>query len=173
VGGSADLAKSNKKHLTFRRRGRLLSRISIAGATLHFGVREHAMGANRHGMTLSKLARSAPHSSISAITLRASMRLGALMEIPSLYIFTHRLHRRRRRWSDAPTHRTTGILRAMTEHAGSNGRPMPNEVVEAYKVALQHTHGPSTLVFTRQAMPTFDRTNMLRPRSRQGRLHSR
>jgi transketolase len=79
------------------------------------------------------------------------------MEIPALYIFTHDSIGV---GEDGPTHQPVEQLAAY--------RAMPNmlvfrpgdanEVVEAYKVALQHTHGPSTLVFTRQAMPTFDRT---------------
>jgi transketolase len=85
------------------------------------------------------------------------MRLGALMEIPAIYIFTHDSIGV---GEDGPTHQPVEQLAAF--------RAMPNmlvlrpgdanEVVEAYKVILQHTHGPSTLVLTRQAMPTFDRT---------------
>jgi len=89
--------------------------------------------------------------------MRASMRLAALMEIPSLFIFTHDSIGV---GEDGPTHQPVEQLAAF--------RAMPNmfvfrpgdanEVTEAYKVAMQHTHGPSTLVFSRQAIPTFDRT---------------
>src|SRR5207302_9236790 len=89
--------------------------------------------------------------------MRPSMRLGALMEIPAIYIFTDDSIGV---GEDGPTHQPIAQLASL--------RAMPNmlilrpgdanEVVKAYKVILQHTHGPSTLVLTRQAVPTFDRT---------------
>jgi transketolase len=156
IGGSADLAKSNKTNLTFEGAGDFFPD-AYHGRNIHFGVREHAMGAIVNGMTLSKLrAFSATFFNFSDY-MRPSMRLGALMEIPALYIFTHDSIGV---GEDGPTHQPVEQLAAY--------RAMPNmlvfrpgdanEVVEAYKVAIQHTHGPSTLVFTRQAMPTFDRT---------------
>jgi transketolase len=85
------------------------------------------------------------------------MRLGALMGIPSIYIFTHDSIGV---GEDGPTHQPVeqvASLRAMPNMLVL--RPGDaNEVVEAYKVILRHTDGPSTLVLTRQAMPTFDRT---------------
>jgi transketolase len=156
LGGSADLAKSNKTNLTFEGAGDFYPN-AYRGRNIHFGVREHAMGAIVNGMTLSKLrAFSATFFNFSDY-MRPSMRLGALMEIPVLYIFTHDSIGV---GEDGPTHEPIEQVAAF--------RAMPNmlvlrpgdanEVVEAYKIALQHTHGPSTLVFTRQAMPTFDRT---------------
>jgi transketolase len=156
VGGSADLAKSNKTNLTFEGAGDFFPD-AYHGRNIHFGVREHAMGAIVNGMTLSKLrAFSATFFNFSDY-MRPSMRLGALMEIPAMYIFTHDSIGV---GEDGPTHQPIEQLAAY--------RAMPNmlvfrpgdanEVVEAYKVAMQHTHGPSTLIFTRQAMPTFDRT---------------
>jgi len=155
IGGSADLAKSNKTNLTFDGAGDFYPN-QFRGRNIHFGVREHAMGAIVNGMTLSKLrAFSATFFNFSDY-MRPSMRLGALMEIPSLYIFTHDSIGV---GEDGPTHQPIEQLPSL--------RAMPNmlvlrpgdanEVVEAYKVILQHTHGPSTLVLTRQAMPTFDR----------------
>jgi transketolase len=156
IGGSADLAKSNKTNLTFDGAGEFYPN-QYHGRNVHFGVREHAMGAIVNGMTLSKLrAFSATFFNFSDY-MRPSMRLGALMEIPSIYIFTHDSIGV---GEDGPTHQPIEQLASL--------RAMPNmlvlrpgdanEVVEAYKVILQHTHGPSTLVLTRQAMPTFDRT---------------
>jgi transketolase len=85
------------------------------------------------------------------------MRLAALMELPVLFIFTHDSIGV---GEDGPTHQPIEQLASL--------RAMPNmlvlrpgdanEVTEAYKVAIQHTHGPSTLVFSRQPMPTIDRT---------------
>lgn len=156
IGGSADLAKSNKTNLTFEGAGDFFPD-AYHGRNIHFGVREHAMGAIVNGMTLSKLrAFSATFFNFSDY-MRPSMRLGALMEIPTIYIFTHDSIGV---GEDGPTHQPVEQL--------ASYRAMPNmlvfrpgdanEVVEAYKIAIQHTHGPSTMVFTRQAMPTFDRT---------------
>jgi len=156
IGGSADLAHSNKTNLTFDGAGDFYPE-QYRGRNLHFGVREHAMGAIVNGMTLSKLrAFSATFFNFSDY-MRPSMRLGALMEIPAIYIFTHDSIGV---GEDGPTHQPIEQLASL--------RAMPNmlvlrpgdanEVVEAYKVILQHKHGPSTLVLTRQAMPTFDRT---------------
>ena len=156
IGGSADLAKSNKTNLTFDGAGDFYPD-QYRGRNIHFGVREHAMGAIVNGMTLSKLrAFSATFFNFSDY-MRPSMRLGALMEIPAIYIFTHDSIGV---GEDGPTHQPieqVASLRAMPNMLVL--RPGDaNEVVEAYKVILQHTHGPSTLVLTRQAMPTFDRT---------------
>jgi transketolase len=156
MGGSADLAKSNKTNLTFEGAGEFYPN-QYRGRNVHFGVREHAMGAIVNGMTTSKLrAFSATFFNFSDY-MRPAMRLGALMEIPAIYIFTHDSIGV---GEDGPTHQPVEQLASL--------RAMPNmtvlrpgdanEVVEAYKVILQHTHGPCTLVLTRQAMPTFDRT---------------
>jgi transketolase len=156
IGGSADLAHSNKTNLTFDGAGDFYAN-EYRGRNLHFGVREHAMGAIVNGMTVSKLrAYSATFFNFSDY-MRPSMRLGALMEIPAIYIFTHDSIGL---GEDGPTHQPVEQLASL--------RAMPNmlvlrpgdanEVVEAYKVILQHTHGPASLVLTRQALPTFDRT---------------
>jgi transketolase len=156
VGGSADLAKSNKTNLTFEGAGDFYPN-EYRGRNVHFGVREHAMGAIVNGMTLSKLrAFSATFFNFSDY-MRPAMRLGALMEIPAIYIFTHDSIGV---GEDGPTHQPIEQLASL--------RAMPNmtvlrpgdanEVVEAYKIMLQHKHGPCTLVLTRQAMPTYDRT---------------
>jgi transketolase len=155
IGGSADLAHSNKTNLTFDGAGEFYPN-QYRGRNIHFGVREHAMGAIVNGMTLSKLrAFSATFFNFSDY-MRPSMRLGALMEIPAIYIFTHDSIGV---GEDGPTHQPVEQLASL--------RAMPNmlvlrpgdanEVVEAYKVILHHPHGPSTLVLTRQGMPTFDR----------------
>jgi transketolase len=156
IGGSADLAHSNKTNLTFDGAGDFYPD-QYRGRNLHFGVREHAMGAIVNGMAVSKLrAFSATFFNFSDY-MRPSMRLGALMEIPAIYIFTHDSIGL---GEDGPTHQPVEQLASL--------RAMPNmlvlrpgdanEVVEAYKIIMQHTHGPSTLVLTRQALPTFDRS---------------
>jgi transketolase len=155
IGGSADLAKSNKTNLTFDGAGDFYPN-EYRGRNVHFGVREHAMGAIVNGMTLSKLrAFSATFFNFSDY-MRASMRLGALMEIPAIYIFTHDSIGV---GEDGPTHQPVeqlASLRAMPDMLVF--RPGDaNEVVEAYRFILQYKHGPSTLVLSRQAMPTLDR----------------
>jgi transketolase len=156
VGGSADLAKSNKTNLTFEGAGEFLTG-EFAGRNVHFGVREHGMGAATNGMTLSGLRGFSATFFNFSDYMRASMRLAALMEIPVLFIFTHDSIGV---GEDGPTHQPVEQLAAF--------RAMPNmlvmrpgdanEVTEAYKAILQHTHGPTTLVLSRQAMPTLDRT---------------
>jgi transketolase len=156
VGGSADLAKSNKTNLTFEGAGEFFPD-EFAGRNVHFGVREHGMGAATNGMTLTLLRGFCATFFNFTDYMRASMRLAALMEIPVLFIFTHDSIGV---GEDGPTHQPVEQIAAF--------RAMPNmlvlrpgdanEVTEAYKVMLQHAHGPSTLVLSRQAMPTLDRT---------------
>jgi transketolase len=156
VGGSADLAKSNKTNLVFEGAGDFFTN-EFKGRNIHFGVREHGMGAAVNGLTLSGLRGFSATFFNFSDYMRASMRLAALMEIPVLFIFTHDSIGV---GEDGPTHQPVEQLAAF--------RAMPNmlvfrpgdanEVTEAYKVAVQHAHGPSTLVFSRQPMPTIDRT---------------
>jgi transketolase len=156
VGGSADLAKSNKTNLLFEGAGDFFTN-EYKGRNIHFGVREHGMGAAVNGLTLTGLRGFSATFFNFSDYMRASMRLAALMEIPVLFIFTHDSIGV---GEDGPTHQPVEQLAAF--------RAMPNmlvfrpgdanEVTEAYKVAIQHTHGPSTLVFSRQPMPTIDRT---------------
>jgi transketolase len=156
VGGSADLAKSNKTNLVFEGAGDFFTN-EYKGRNIHFGVREHGMGAAANGLTLTGLRGFSATFFNFSDYMRASMRLAALMEIPVLFIFTHDSIGV---GEDGPTHQPVEQLAAF--------RAMPNmlvfrpgdanEVTESYKVAIQHTHGPSTLVFSRQPMPTIDRT---------------
>lgn len=156
MGGSADLAKSNKTNLTFEGAGEFFPE-EFAGRNVHFGVREHGMGAATNGMTLSGLRGFAATFFNFSDYMRASMRLAALMEIPVLFIFTHDSIGV---GEDGPTHQPVEQLAAF--------RAMPNmlvlrpgdanEVTEAYKAILKHIHGPATLVLSRQAVATLDRT---------------
>ena len=156
IGGSADLAKSNKVTLTVEGAGDFQS-FSYGGRNLHFGVREHAMGAAVSGMVLSNLRAFGATFFNFTDYMRPSMRLAALMEIPALYVMTHDSIGV---GEDGPTHEPIeqiASLRAMPNMLVL--RPGDaNEVVEVWKIAIQQTHRPATLVLTRQAMPTFDRT---------------
>jgi len=155
MGGSADLAKSNKTNLTFDGAGEFFP--GEWGANVHFGVREHGMGAAVNGMVLSYLRAFGATFFNFSDYMRASIRLSALMEIPSLFIFTHDSIGL---GEDGPTHQPIEQLASL--------RAMPNlmlmrpgdanEVTEAYKVAIQLKHQPTALVLSRQAMPTLDRT---------------
>jgi transketolase len=156
VGGSADLAKSNKTQLTFEGAGDFFPG-EYAGRNVHFGVREHGMGASVNGMTLTGLRGFGATFFNFSDYMRPSMRLAALMEIPVLFIFTHDSIGL---GEDGPTHQPIEQLAAL--------RAMPNmlvmrpgdanEVTEAYRAVLPHSHGPTTFVFSRQALPTLDRT---------------
>ena len=156
MGGSADLAKSNKTNLTFPGAGEFFPE-EFAGRNVHFGVREHGMGAAANGMTLTGLRGFAATFFNFSDYMRASIRLAALMEIPVLFIFTHDSIGV---GEDGPTHQPVEQLAAF--------RAMPNmlvlrpgdanEVTEAYRAILQHNHGPAMLVLSRQAIPTLDRS---------------
>jgi len=156
VGGSADLAKSNKVDLKFEGAGDFYAD-SYGGRNVHFGVREHAMGAAVTGMTLSNLRAFGATFFNFTDYMRPSMRLAALMECPAIYVMTHDSIGL---GEDGPTHQPIEQLASL--------RAMPNmlvlrpgdanETVEAWKLALLQRHRPTTLVLTRQALPTFDRT---------------
>jgi len=156
IGGSADLAKSNKTNLEFPGAGDFLPG-EYAGRNLHYGVREHAMGSAMNGMAISRLRPFGGTFFNFSDYLKPAIRLAALMEIPVIYVFTHDSIGV---GEDGPTHQPIEQLAAL--------RAMPNiqvlrpgdanEVVEAWKLAVSHTHGPTALVLSRQAMPTLDRS---------------
>jgi transketolase len=154
MGGSADLATSNKTNLTGAGD---FQPGSYAGCNLHFGIREHVMGASVNGLVVSGIRAFGATFFNFSDYMKASIRLSALMEIPSIFIFTHDSIGL---GEDGPTHQPIEQLAGL--------RAMPNlvlfrpgdanEVVEAWKVIAQLKHQPAALVLTRQAIPTFDRT---------------
>jgi len=156
IGGSADLATSNKTALQFAGAGDFQAD-NYAGRNLHFGVREHVMGASVNGLTVSGIRAFGATFFNFSDYMRASIRLSALMEIPSIFIFTHDSIGL---GEDGPTHQPIEQLASL--------RAMPNlvvlrpgdanEVVEAWKIIAQLQHQPVALVLTRQAIPTLDRT---------------
>lgn len=156
VGGSADLAKSNKVDLKMPGAGDFQPD-NYAGRNFHFGVREHGMAAAANGMTLTKLrAFNATFFNFTDY-MKPSMRLAALMEIPVLFVMTHDSIGV---GEDGPTHQPIEQLAGL--RAIPNMLVMrpgdANEVTEAWKIAIQQTHRPTTMVLTRQPLPTFDRT---------------
>ena len=159
VGGSADLGNSNKTTLKFEGAGNF-SASSYAGRNLHFGVREHAMGAAMNGMSASKLRPFGGTFFNFSDYLRPTIRLAALMETPVIFVFTHDSIGL---GEDGPTHQPIEQLPAVRAIPNTVVlRPGDaNEVVEAWKLALEITHGPVLLVLSRQAVPTLDRTRYL------------
>src|SRR5579864_7560193 len=156
LGGSADLAHSNKTNLTFESAGDFYAN-QFRGRNLHFGVREHAMGAAVNGLSVSKLrAFSATFFNFSDY-MKPAMRIAALEETPSMFIFTHDSIGL---GEDGPTHQPIEQLAGLSAMPNMMlFRPADaNEVLEAYKIILQLRHSPATLVLTRQALPTFNRT---------------
>ncbi len=156
VGGAADLATSNKTALKFDGAGEFQAG-SYAGRNFHFGVREHAMAAALNGMALCKLRAFAGTFFNFTDYMRPSMRLASLMEIPTIYILTHDSIGL---GEDGPTHQPVEQLASLRAMPGMIVmRPGDaNEVVEAWKAILQIQHAPVSLVLTRQALPTLDRT---------------
>ena len=156
LGGSADLAPSNKSDLTFEGAGDF-SVSTPAGRNFHFGIREHAMGAIVNGMALSGLRSYGATFFVFADYLRPSMRLAALMNLPVFYIFTHDSIGV---GEDGPTHQPVEHLASLRAIPGLLVlRPADaNEVAEAYRVAVSQKDRPSALVLTRQNLPTLDRS---------------
>lgn len=156
VGGSADLATSNKTTLKFEGAGDFQAG-SYAGRNFHFGVREHAMGAALNGLVLSKLRAFGGTFFNFTDYMRPSMRLAAIMEIPVIYVLTHDSIGL---GEDGPTHEPVEQLASLRAMPGMiTMRPGDaNEAVEAWKVILRQKHEPVSLVLSRQAMPTLDRS---------------
>ncbi len=156
VGGAADLNPSTKTFLKFDGAGTFTAE-NPGGRNIHFGVREHAMGAILNGMTLAKLRGYGSGFMIFSDYGRPSIRLGAIMHIPVLYIFTHDSIGV---GEDGPTHQPIEQLMSLRAMPGLVIiRPCDaNEVVAAYKLAMESNHQPVVLSLTRQALPTLDRT---------------
>jgi transketolase len=156
LGGAADLAPSTKTRLTFEGAGDLTSE-NPSGRNVHFGVREHAMGAILNGLSLSKVRPYGSGFLIFSDYARPAIRLSALMEIPVLHVFTHDSIGV---GEDGPTHQPIEQVPSLRAIPGLIVlRPGDaNEIVEAWKVIMQLRHDPVVLILTRQAIPTLDRT---------------
>ena len=156
LGGSADLTGSNN---TLTKDLGILTAADYSGRYLHYGVREHAMGAAMNGMALH--GGSIPYGGTFLVFtdyLRPSLRLSALMGIRVIYVMTHDSIGL---GEDGPTHQPV-------EHLASL-RSMPNvlvlrpadavETAECWQIALERDDGPTVLALTRQALPTFRTTH--------------
>ncbi len=156
IGGSADLAESNKSLLEFEGAGHF-SAEEFRGRNFHFGIRELSMAAICNGMSLSGLRPYCATFFVFTDYLRPALRLSALMHQPVIYLLTHDSIGL---GEDGPTHQPVEHLAAC--------RAIPNllvirpgdgaETAEAYRVALQQTRRPTALVLTRQNVEELNRT---------------
>jgi transketolase len=155
VGGSADLAPSNntllKKYKDFG--------TAKGGRNIHFGVREHAMGAALNGMALSRML--IPYGGTFLVFsdyMKTAIRLAALMEMHVIYVFTHDSIGL---GEDGPTHQPIGQLTALRSmpHLAVIRPADANETAEGWKAALRNPGRPHALILSRQKLPVLDRKN--------------
>ncbi|MDQ2922006.1 MAG: transketolase [Acidobacteriota bacterium] len=156
LGGAADLSPSTKTRLTIEGAGDFLAE-TPGGRNFHFGVREHAMSSILNGLSLSKVRPYGSGFLIFSDYARGAIRLGAIMEIPTIHIFTHDSIGV---GEDGPTHQPVEQLASLRAIPGLIVfRPGDaNETAEAWRVIMQLKHEPVCLILSRQALPTLDRT---------------
>ncbi|MEU0561569.1 transketolase [Dactylosporangium maewongense] len=157
LGGSADLAPSTDTRLTFPGAGDFQA--DEFGRNFHLGIREHAAAAIANGMALTKLRPYWSTFLIFSDYARGAIRLSALMEIPTVHIFSHDSIGV---GEDGPTHQPVEQLASLRATPGLQVfRPADaNEVVECWRVVAGLRREPAALVLTRQPVPTFDRTRL-------------
>ena len=155
VGGAADLAPSTKTRLTFENAGDLEAD-DPGGRNMHFGVREHAMGAVANGMALSYLRPFTATFLVFSDYMRPPIRLAAIMGLPTVFLFSHDSIGV---GEDGPTHQPIEQLAGLRAIPGLNViRPADaNEAREAWRVAMTQTRSPSCIILSRQKLPTIDR----------------
>ncbi|KPN18652.1 transketolase [Arthrobacter sp. Edens01] len=162
-GGSADLAESNNTTIegaeSFVPAGRQTAAWSGGpyGRVLHFGIREHAAAAIVNGITMSSNTRAFSGTFlIFSDYQRPAVRLGALMGVPSIYVWTHDSIGL---GEDGPTHQPVEQLASLRAIPGLDVvRPADaNEVAVAWRTILENTENPAGIVLTRQNVPTWER----------------
>ena len=156
IGGSADLSPSTKTRLTFEGAGDFTAE-NFGGRNFHFGVRENAMASILNGMSHCKARPYGSGFLIFSDYCRPAIRLGALMELPVIYVFTHDSIGV---GEDGPTHQPVEQLASLRAVPGLiTLRPADaNEVVEGWRVIMQLRHEPVALVLSRQRLPILDRS---------------
>ncbi len=161
-GGSADLAESNNTTITgsesFLPKETGAANANPYGRTLHFGIREHAMGSAMNGIALHGGTR--PYGGTFLVFsdyMRPAVRLAALMKLPVIYVWTHDSIGL---GEDGPTHQPIEHLAALRAIPGLDVvRPADaNETAVAWRTIIEHTDRPAGLCLTRQNVPTFDRS---------------
>jgi transketolase len=155
IGGSADLSPSNK---TFPKSETAFTPENSTGRYIHYGIREHAMGAIMNGMNLH--GGVVPYSGtffVFSDYMRPAMRMAALMNVQAIYVLTHDSIGL---GEDGPTHQPESHLVSLRSIPNMLVlRPMcADETTQAWKIALENTTGPSSLVLTRQNLPVLDRS---------------
>ena len=154
IGGSADLAESNNCDI---KSSKSFSAENKGGRNIHFGIREHAMGAVLNGMAIyGGVIPFGATFLIFSDYMRPAIRLAALMKQKVIYIFTHDSIGL---GEDGPTHQPVEQLSSLRAIPNLTVlRPADaNETVEAWKYAINHAGGPIALIFTRQKVPVIDR----------------
>jgi len=153
MGGAADLAPSTK---TLIKGSDSIDADKFGGRNMHFGVREHVMGAVVNGLTLSGLRGYGATFLIFSDYMRPAIRLSALMEIPSIFIFTHDSIGL---GEDGPTHQPIEQLVSLRAIPHMRViRPCDaNETAEAWRVIMGFNDRPVCLVLSRQKLPVLDR----------------
>jgi len=156
LGGAADLAPSTKTRLTADEFGDFTAH-SYGGRNFHFGIREHAMGAILNGMSLCKVRPFGAGFLIFSDYAKPPIRLSAIMEVPTIHIFTHDSIGV---GEDGPTHQPIEQLASLRAIPGLYViRPGDaNEVAEAWRFIMRLRHEPVALILSRQALPTLDRS---------------
>lgn len=155
IGGSADLTGSNKTDMDGKG---IFSSDNYSGRNIHYGVREHAMGAALNGMALhGGLIPFGGTFLVFSDYNKPAIRIAALSKIPSIFVFTHDSIGL---GEDGPTHQPVEHLASLRATPNVNViRPADaNETAIAWKSAIQKDDGPSLLVLTRQNLPTIDRS---------------
>jgi len=154
IGGAADLAPST---LTLIDGGGDVERGSYGGRNLHFGIREHAMGAIVNGLGLSGLRAYGATFLIFSDYMKGAIRLAALMELPSIFVYTHDSIGL---GEDGPTHQPIEQLATLRATPNLNVvRPADaNETALAWSFALRATETPTVLALSRQSLPVLDPT---------------
>ncbi len=155
IGGSADLGVSNNTDI---KGGGDFEAGNYAGRILHFGVREHAMGAALTGMSLNGgLIPFGGTFLTFSDYMRPAIRLAALSEVQVIYVFTHDSVGL---GEDGPTHQPVEQLCALRAipHLYVIRPADPAEVSEAWRIAILRRHGPTALALTRQKVPIIDRS---------------
>jgi transketolase len=152
--GSADLTGSTSVAIDG---AEALERGAPGGRQAHYGIREHESAAISNGLALAKLRPAWSTYLTFSDYARPAIRLSALMELPVVHIFTHDSIGL---GEDGPTHQPVEQLASLRAIPGLNViRPADaNETVEAWRAAVDLTHGPTALVLTRQDVPVFDRS---------------
>ncbi len=154
MGGSADLAPSNNTNMPGL--GDFQKETPI-GRNMHYGVREHAMGAIVNGMAYHGGLRPFGATFLVFVDyMRAPLRISALSHLPSIWVFTHDSIGV---GEDGPTHQPVEHVASLRAIPGLvTIRPCDgNETVQAWRVALARKNGPTALILTRQNLPTLDR----------------